>query len=154
MLGPRQGNFLPLYGGSGAKNGKVKQHLSMLFFALWAEILANFMGHRFGLRAFIFCPWAFQSAFEIFGKPIGILTATLVCGLYAKAIGFTFWIDHYLASLLTNLLFLMCPVRKMLVFVYMVALYLFSGPCDGWLFFLDSIYSFAIFSLVMKLEKS
>ncbi|MDR1458455.1 MAG: hypothetical protein LBI37_02950 [Puniceicoccales bacterium] len=152
MLGSRYDNFIPLYGGSGAKNGKYRQHFLMLFLALLVEFLANFMGYKFSLRAFVFCPFFFPIAVEIFGKFGGIFTSSLVCGLYAKAIGFSFSINGYLVSLLTNLLFLMCQSRKMLVFIYLATLYVSAGPCDGWMFFLDSIYSFAIFCLVMKLR--
>jgi hypothetical protein len=101
----------------------------------------------------VFCPFAFLIAVEIFDKFFGTLMATLIYGLYAKIIGFTFSINVYLVALFINLLFLKCTTTKMLMLMHLTALYLFSGPCDGWMFLLDSIYSFAIFCLAIKFSR-
>jgi hypothetical protein len=128
-------------------------YLLALAMALLAEDLANFIGYGFGLRAFMFCPFAFLVSVEIFGKIGGIFMAVIVGSLYSRATGFRFLVNAQFASLAINLLFLMCPARKMLIFIYWVALYGFCGPCDGWMFFADAIYSFAMFCLIMKLQR-
>jgi hypothetical protein len=107
MLGIRLGGPVPLYGGQGSKFGKVYIHLWTLVLALLAEILANFVGYQFNLRAFIVLPFVFLAFFGIFRIFIGIFLSAFIGSIYSRALGFSFSIPGYLVLLVAYLMFLM-----------------------------------------------